>query len=81
MPRKAKKEEEAETKTTRKSSTQKECLIDLVNESEIPFFRIMMDLSREGLDKQLEEEIQLRRLGQEIPKTITKSEFNKMIGA
>lgn len=80
MPKKAKKEK-AEEKTTKKSSTQKECLIDLVTESEVPFYRIMMDLSREGLDKQLEEEAQLRRLGEEIPKTITKSEFNKMIGA
>lgn len=81
MPRKTKKEEETEEKTTKKSSTQKECLIDLVNESEIPLFRIMMDLSCQGLDKQFEEEIRLRRLGLEIPKTITKSEFNKIIGA
>lgn len=81
MPRRKAKEEDKEEKTIKKSSTQKECLIDLVNESEIPLFRIMMDLSRAGLDKQFEEEIRLRRLGEEIPKTITKSEFNKIIGA
>lgn len=39
-----------------------------------------MDLSRTGLDTQLEEEVQLRRLGKTIEPTITKSEFNKIIG-
>ena len=40
---------------------------------------MMMDLSRTGLDKQLEEEIRLKRLGEPIKPTITKSEFNKKI--
>lgn len=79
MPRKAKKQEESEEKTTKKSSTQKECLIDLVNESEIPLWKMMMDLSRMGWDKQLEEETRLRRLGEPIEPTITKSEFDKEI--
>ena len=39
----------------------------------------MMDLSLTGLDKQLEEEIRLKRLGEPIEPTITESEFNKKI--
>ena len=82
MAKKKAKEEAEETpkKTESKSSAEKECLIDLVNESELPLFVIMMDLSRTGLDKQFEEETRLKQLGEEIPKTITKSEFNKIIG-
>jgi hypothetical protein len=40
---------------------------------------MMMDLSRTGLDKQLEEEIKLRQLGEPIKPTITQAEFNKKI--
>lgn len=79
----AKKKEET-VEETKKSSSKKEsleCLIDLVEESEIPLWKMMMDLSRMGWDKQLEEEIRLRRLGEPIEPTITKSEFNKEIGA
>ena len=72
-----KKEDKADE--TKKSSSQKECLIDLVEESEVPLWRMMMDLSRTGLDKQLEKEIKLRQLGEPIKPTITKSEFNKEI--
>lgn len=77
----AKKKETKEDKSKKESSKEKECLIDLVTESSTPFYRIMMDLSRTGLDTQLEEEARLRRLGQSIEPTITKSEFNKIIGA
>jgi hypothetical protein len=77
----AKKKETKEDKPKKESSKEKECLIDLVTESSIPFYRIVMDLSRTGLDTQLEEEAELRRLGQSIEPTITKSEFNKIIGA
>ena len=76
----AKKKETKEDKPKKESSKEKECLIDLVTESSIPFYRIVMDLSRAGLDTQLEEEVQLRRLGKTIEPTITKSEFNKIIG-
>ena len=72
-----KKKEEKET--TKPSSTKKECLIDLVSKSEVPFWKMMMDLSRTGLDKQLEEEIKLRQLGEPIKPTITQDEFNKKI--
>ena len=72
-----KKKEEKET--TKPSSTKKECLIDLVSKSEVPFWKMMMDLSRTGLDKQLEEEIKLRQLGEPVKPTITQAEFNKKI--
>ena len=72
-----KKEDKADE--TKKTVSKKECLIDLVEESEVPFWKMMMDLSRTGLDKQLEEEVRLRRLGLTIEPTITKSEFNKEI--
>jgi len=72
-----KKEDKADE--TKKSASKKECLIDLIEESEVPFWKMMMDLSRTGLDKQLEKEIKLRQLGEPIEPTITKSEFNKEI--
>lgn len=75
-----KNEKEEKVKETTKSSSKKESLIDLVNESEVPFFRMMMDLSRTGLDKQLEEEIRLTILGEPIKKTMTQAEFNKILG-
>ena len=75
-----KNEKEEKVKETTKSSSKKESLIDLVNESEVPFFRMMMDLSRTGLDKQLEEEIRLTTLGEPIKKTMTKAEFDKILG-
>ncbi len=71
-----KKKEDKKDETTKSS---KECLIDLVEESDIPLWKMMMDLSYNGLDKQLEEEIMLRQLGEPIKPTITKSEFNKKI--
>ena len=71
-----KKKEDKKDETTNSS---KECLIDLVEESEVPLWRMMMDLSHNGLDKQLEEEIILKQLGEPIKPTITKSEFNKKI--
>lgn len=76
----AKKKEETVEETKKASS--KECLIDLVMEAEetgVPLHVMMMDLSRMGWDKQLEEEIKLRQLGEPIEPTITKSEFNKEI--
>lgn len=77
MAKKKKEKKEAE-KTVPKEK--KEALIDLVENSELPLFVIIMDLSRVGLDKELEEQIKLRHKGLKIPKTITKSEFNQIIG-
>ena len=73
------KKKEDKKDETSKSSSKKECLIDLVSKSEVPFWKMMMDLSRTGLDKQLEEEIKLRQLGEPIKPTITQAEFNKKI--
>lgn len=74
MAKTKKKEKKKETKE------KKESLIDLVESTDLPLFVIIMDLSRVGLDKELEEQIELRHKGLKIPKTLTKSEFNKIIG-
>ncbi len=75
---KKKKEKKETEKTVPKEK--KEALIDLVESAPLPLFRIIMDLSRVGLDKELEEQIELRNKGLKIPKTITKTEFNQIIG-
>ena len=78
MAKKKEKKEEAKKKTAPKEK--KEALIDLVESTDLPLFVIIMDLSRVGLDKELEKQIEYRHKGLEIPKTLTKSEFNKIIG-
>lgn len=78
MAKKKEKKEEAKKKTAPKEK--KEALIDLVESAPLPLFVIIMDLSRVGLDKELEKQIEYRHKGLEIPKTLTKSEFNKIIG-
>ena len=67
------------SETTTSSSRKKQCLIDLVEASPIPYWKMVMDLSRTGLDKQLEKEIQQRKYGETITPTITETEFNKKI--
>lgn len=74
-----KKKDEKETESKKASSAKKECLIDLVEKADAPLFMMMMDLSRLGWDKQLGEEVRLRRLGLPIEPSITESEFNKEI--
>ena len=81
MAKKKEKKEEAKKKETApKNKEKKEALIDLVESTDLPLFVIIMDLSRVGLDKELEKQIELRRKGLDIPKTLTKTEFNKIIG-
>lgn len=80
MAKKKEKKEEAKKKETAPKNEKKEALIDLVESTDLPLFVIIMDLSRVGLDKELEEQIELRHKGLDIPKTLTKSEFNKIIG-
>ena len=81
MAKKKEKKEEAKKKTApKKSKEKKEALIDLVESAPLPLFVIIMDLSRVGLDKELEEQIELRNKGLKIPKTLTQIEFNKIIG-
>ena len=79
MAKKKEKKEEAKKKTAPKNE-KKEALIDLVESAPLPLFVIIMDLSRVGLDKELEKQIELRHKGLNIPKTLTKTEFNKIIG-
>lgn len=78
MAKKKEKKEEAKKKKAPKEK--KEALIDLVESAPLPLFVIIMDLSRVGLDKELEKQIEFRHKGLDIPKTLTKSEFNKIIG-
>lgn len=80
MAKKKEKKEEAKKKTASKNKEKKEVLIDLVESTDLPLFIIIMDLSRVGLDKELEKQIELRHKGLDIPKTLTKSEFDKIIG-
>jgi hypothetical protein len=77
MAKKKKEKKEAEKPVPKEK---KEALIDLVESAPLPLFVIIMDLSRVGLDKELEEQIELRHKGLKIPKTITKTEFNQIIG-
>lgn len=79
MAKKKEKKEEAKKKTAPKNE-KKEALIDLVESTDLPLFVIIMDLSRVGLDKELEKQIEFRHKGLDIPKTLTKSEFDKIIG-
>lgn len=78
MAKKKEKKEEAKKKKAPKEK--KEALIDLVESTDLPLFVIIMDLSRVGLDKELEKQIEFRHKGLDIPKTLTKTEFNKIIG-
>lgn len=81
MAKKKEKKEEAKKKETApKNKEKKEALIDLVESTDLPLFVIIMDLSRVGLDKELEKQIEFRHKGLDIPKTLTKSEFDKIIG-
>lgn len=79
MAKKKEKKEGAKKKTAPKNE-KKEALIDLVESTDLPLFVIIMDLSRVGLDKELEKQIEFRHKGLDIPKTLTKSEFDKIIG-
>lgn len=67
-------------KKAKKKIERKQVLLDLVLQSDKPIFVLMMDLSRVGLDKQLEEEIAMRKRGITISRTITESEFKKIVG-
>lgn len=80
MAKKKEKKEGAKKKTAPKNKEKKEALIDLVESTDLPLFVIIMDLSRVGLDKELEKQIEFRHKGLDIPKTLTKSEFDKIIG-
>ena len=54
-------------------------LVDLVSEADKPYFHIILELSRVGLDKQLEEEIELVNMGLPVKKSLSKSDFEKIL--
>lgn len=65
------------TKKEPKKTAKKYTLLELVNESEIKPSIISMELSRKGLLKQLEYEINNPKL--DIKPSMTKTEFNKIM--
>lgn len=73
----AKSKTKKETKPTEKE--EKQALIDLVFSSPVKYSQIIMNLSREGLLPQLEEEKVKYRNGERIEPTLTLSEFNKIV--
>ena len=64
---------------SKKEEVKKYSLVDLVSESNKPYFHIILELSRVGLDKQLEEEIELINIGLPVKKSLSKSDFEKIL--
>lgn len=67
-------------KTTTKKQSQKEVLVDLVEQSGVDELSIIMDLSKHGLLNQYRDELKLKKLGVPINPSITEKEFKKIIG-
>lgn len=68
--------------STSKPSAKKEekfSLMDLIYQSDVPYFKIIIALSREGLLGQLEEEKRQTRTGEPIEPKLTSSEFKKIV--
>lgn len=71
-------EEKKEESTVKKRKSTKKVLADLVLNSDVPFTKIVLELSRAGLLKQFEEEVAV--YGKEdLKPTITEDEFNKIL--
>ena len=69
----------SKTKTKKKSQDEKFTLVELVKASDEPLPSLVMDLHQAGLLEQYHEELEAYgRL--DIEPTITKAEFNKIIG-
>lgn len=66
-------------KTEKKAKEEKQVLLDLVEQSPIKLYKLVMNLSNANLLKQYEEEKALRKLGVSIDPTITEKEFNKIM--
>jgi len=69
-------------KTTTKKKTvkaEKYALITLIQESETPYPQIMMNLHKEGLVKQYEEEQEKQAYGLPIEPTLTLEEFKEKL--
>lgn len=67
-------------KATKKNNETKKTLIELVDESEVSYISIIMDLSQNGLLDQYREEVSLNEQGISIIPSITEAEFKKIIG-
>ncbi len=66
-------------KKTAKTDEPKKTLLELVLESPIRYASIIMNLSREGLLGQLEEEKEKHSYGLPIKPSMTQSEFDKIM--
>lgn len=66
-----------ETKSAEKKT--KQILLDLVENSDMKLFKLVMNLSNADLLQQYEEEKELRKLGIPIEPTITEEEFKKIM--
>ena len=64
---------------SKKEEVKKYALIDLVSDADKPYFHIILELSRAGLDKQLEEEIELVNMGLPVKKSLSKSDFEQIL--
>jgi hypothetical protein len=68
------------SKTKKKETSEKFTLVELVASSDVPYPRIIMNLSKEGLLQQFEKEVSV--YGKEdITPSITKAEFKKIAEA
>ncbi len=68
-------------KTTSKKKAEKYALIDLIQQSQTPYPQIMMNLHKEGLVQQYEQEQELKAYGCPIKPTLTLEEFKKIVEA
>jgi len=83
MTNKKESEEINEAENTKKSTKpkgEKKTLIELVENSSVNIISIIMDLSKNGLLDQYNDEKDKKRLGLPIEASLTETEFNKIIG-
>ena len=77
------KEDEKDKTTKKDSPTKKETkktLIELVEEANVSFMSIIMDLSQNGLLQQYRDELTQKEKGITIIPSMTEAEFKKIIG-
>jgi len=66
-------------KKTKETKEPKKTLLELVMESNVRYASIIMNLSREGLLGQLEEEKEKYNYGLPITPSLTQAEFDKIV--
>lgn len=74
----AKKEVKKEETEVKKKNSEKKILAELVLNSDVPFTKIVLELSRKGLLKQFEEEVVVYGKA-DLKPSITEDEFNKIL--